>query len=155
MKEDPAIAPEACTLKEAQSELPKRHWLVAALAASISGAMAATCYWPLDWHFLAWIALVPWFCTLPGLSAGRTWVFGTLMGLVFYRIGFDWMFGLHGPLAGASIVGFAILMGYSFRVARMLMQRFGTGAMLWAAPLCFVGQEVLRSEGLDRFRFSY
>ena len=155
MKEDPAITPDAGTLTEAQSELPKRHWLVVVLAASISGAMAATCYWPLDWHFLAWIALVPWFCTLPGLSPGRTWVFGTLMGLVFYRIGFDWMFGLHGPLAGASIVGFAILMGYSFRVARMLMQRFGTGAMLWAAPLCFVGQEVLRSEGLDRFRFSY
>ncbi|MBN1491326.1 MAG: hypothetical protein JXA69_15540 [Phycisphaerae bacterium] len=132
-----------------------RPWWQIVLAAAASGALMAACYWPLHLHFLAWIALVPWLYVMPGLSPRRTWLFGTVVGLVFYRIGLAWMFGLHGPLAGITIVGLAVWMGFSFRVAGMLIDRFGTASMLWAVPLTFVGQEVLRSEALPRFRFSF
>jgi len=133
----------------------KYYWIWAVTAALLSGCLMAGCYWPLSLHLMAWITLVPWFVVLPKRSPGYAWLYGTLLGLVFYRIGLAWMFGVHGPLGGIAIVGLALWMGYSFRIARMLMERFGTQAMIWALPLCFVGQEILRCEGLARYRFAY
>jgi len=130
-------------------------WVVAVGAAGVSGALMAACYWPLNLHFLAWIALVPWLLVVPRLNADKTWLYGTILGLVFYRIGLAWLFKLSGPLGGAIVVDLAILMGLSFRVARLLMDRFGRAAMLWAVPMTFVGQELLRSEALSRYRFAY
>jgi apolipoprotein N-acyltransferase len=130
-------------------------WVKAIVAAIVSGGLMATCYWPLNLHFLAWIAMVPWLVVLPKLSPGKTWLFGTVVGLVFYRIGLHWMFNLAGPLGGATIVVLAVWMGFAFRVARLLMARFGQSAMLWAVPLTFVGQELLRCEGLPQFRFAF
>lgn len=115
----------------------------------------AACFCPLNYHWLAWIALVPFLLTLPKLTPGSASLCGTIMGLVFYRIGLAWMFRLNGPLAGGVIVGLAIWMGFSFRVARLLMDRFSPRAMLWAVPLTFAGQEVLRCEGHSRFRFPF
>ncbi|MBN1346406.1 MAG: hypothetical protein JXQ73_27205 [Phycisphaerae bacterium] len=129
--------------------------VVTIVAAGASGGLMAACYWPLEWHFVAWIALVPWLVVMHRLDADRTWLYGTIVGLVFYRIGLGWLFKLHGPLGGLAVVGFSLLMGFSFRVARLLMDRLGTGAILWAVPLAFVGQEVLRCEGLPRHRFAY
>ncbi len=115
----------------------------------------ATCYWPLNWHFLAWIALVPFLLVLDRLQPGRSWLCGIVLGLVFYRIGLGWLFKLHGPLGGLAVLGLSVLTGFSFRVAKLLMARCGTAAMIWAVPLAFVGQEVLRSETLPRYRFAY
>jgi len=76
----------------------------AVIAAAASGGMMAACYWPLNWHFLAWIALVPWVVVLPRLRPGHAWLYGTIVGLVFYRLGLGWLFALHGPLAGLAVV---------------------------------------------------
>ena len=99
--------------------------------------------------------MVPWLVVLPRLGAGSAWLMGIVLGLVFYRISFNWLFGIYGPLGGISIVVCAILMGYSFRIAKLLIDRFGLAAMPWAAPMAFMGQEVVRSESLPLMRFSY
>lgn len=131
------------------------RWIWPVIAAAVSGGLMATCYWPLNWHFMGWIALVPWLILLCRLPADRAWLYGCVVGLVFYRIGLGWLFKLHGPLGGVAVVGFSLLMGFSFRVARLLMDRLGVWAMIWAVPLAFVGQEILRSEGLPRHRCAY
>jgi apolipoprotein N-acyltransferase len=131
------------------------QWAWATLAALTSAAVMSACYWPLNLHWLAWVALVPWLVALPGIGAGRAWLFGTVAGLAFYRIGLAWLCTLAGPLGTAAVVVLAVWMGFSFRLAKLLMERFSTWAMVWAVPFTFVGQEVLRCEGLPHYRFAY
>lgn len=135
------------------ARVPK--WAGAVVAAGVSGTLMAFCFEPFNLHALAWIALVPWLWALTAIGPGRAWLAGTLLGLVYYRIGMGWVFGLNGPIGGGVIVILAVWMGFSFRVARMLMERFGRKAMLWAVPLTFVGQEVIRCEGLPRLRLPF
>lgn len=130
-------------------------WVVGAAAAAASGAMMAACFRPLRLSLLAWVAMVPWFTVLPRLGPARTWLLGTLLALVFYRFGLAWGLTLAGPIGGAVIVILSVWMGFSFRVARLLMDRWGTSAMLWALPLTFVGQELIRCEGLPRLRLPF
>jgi len=130
-------------------------WAWGVLAALASGGLMSACYWPLNLHFLAWIALVPWLIVLPRLRPDRAWLFGTLVGLVFYRAGLAWLCTLSGPLGVAAVIGLALWMGFSFRVARLLMDRLSGAAMMWIVPLAFVGQEVVRCEGLAHYRFAY
>ncbi|UCG17011.1 MAG: hypothetical protein JSV19_03040 [Phycisphaerales bacterium] len=130
-------------------------WVGSVLAAVVSGGLMAACYWPANLHFLAWVALVPWLVRLPALTPRQALLIGAIVGLVFYRVGLDWLFGINGLLAGGAIVILSIWMGFSFRVAQMLTARFGLAAMLWAVPLAFTGQEILRAEGLDRLRLAY
>jgi apolipoprotein N-acyltransferase len=142
------------------SESVPRHarvpqWARATLAALASGALMSACYWPFDLHFLAWVAFVPWLVVLPRLGAGRTWLFGIVLGLVFYRISLAWLCTLAGPLGAAVVVLLAVWMGFSFRVARLLMERFSVWAMVWIVPCTFVGQEVIRCEGLPGFRLGF
>ncbi len=66
--------------------------LVCILTAGLSGGLMAACYWPLEWHWAAWVALVPWLLILPRLSASQAWLYGAVVGLVFYRIGLGWLF---------------------------------------------------------------
>lgn len=139
-------------------ERSRRHipvWVPATLAAVASGGLMAACFRPLNLHWLAWVALVPWLVMLPRLSDGATWLVGSIVGLVFYRVGLDWGFGVNSPLAGALMITFAIWMGYAFRVAGMLVRRFGPAAMLWAVPLAFVGHEVIRCEAFPRLRIPF
>lgn len=134
---------------------PPVSWVTSALAALVSGGLMATCYWPLNWHWLAWLALVPWLMVLPRVSPAAAWLYGTLLALGFYRVGLDWVYRLHPLMALGVITVLSIWMGFGFRVARLLINRFGPSAMLWAVPFAFVGQEVLRCEGLARLRFPF
>jgi len=130
-------------------------WLPAILAAIATGLLMATCYRPLNLHFLAWIALIPWLTVLPRLSPARTWLLGIVLGLVFYRIGLDWLLKLAGPIGGATLVVLSVWIGFAFRVARLLIERFGFASTLWAVPLTFTGAEILRCEGLPQLRFAF
>ena len=135
------------------TDRPKWFWC--ALAAVASGAMMAGCYWPLNLHWLAWVALVPWLCVLPRLDISSAWVFGTLLGVVFYRLTLAWLFGLSGPHAAFLLLVLSGILGLSFSVACGLMRYLGVWTMVWVVPLCVGGAEILRSESLPRFRFSY
>lgn len=130
-------------------------WTVGFAAAATSGVLIGVCFPPFGMHWIAWIALVPWLVVLPRLSAWRAWVLGTCLGLVFYRIVLGWLFGVLGPAAVIVMIVFAIFMGLAFRMSRMLGERLGEWALWWSVPLLFVGQEVLRSEGLARVRLGY
>ncbi len=130
-------------------------WVWAFLAAGSSGCLMALSLPPWGYHFLAWVALVPWLIMLPKLSPGRVWLLGTVLGLVFYRLSIGWLFGLHGLLGGITIIALSVWMGLAFRVVRLLMDRFSIAVLLWAAPIAIVGQEVCRCEGMDRIRFAY
>ena len=109
-------------------------WVWSVLAASASGALMAFCYWPLHWHFAAWVALVPILIVLPRIKPDRAMLFGALLALVFYRIALDWLFGLAGPIGVVVVIVFSVLMGFGFYVARLLIERFGITALLWAPP---------------------
>jgi apolipoprotein N-acyltransferase len=104
---------------------------------------------------MVWISLVPWLVLLPGVSARGAWVYGTVLGLVFYSVGLAWFFKVHGPMAVIVVIVLAVWVGLAFRVTRLLMDRFSPAAMMWALPLAFVGQEVLRCEGLPQLRFPF
>ena len=123
--------------------------------AVLSGSLMAMSFPPVEWHALAWIAFVPWFLRIPRLSPRETWVMGAILGVVFYRIALSWMFGISAPLAMILIVIYAIIMGLSFRVAKLLSLTLGSSALWYALPFCFLGQEILRSEGLSQLRLSY
>ena len=130
-------------------------WVAGMAGAGVAGVLMALCFRPWNLHALAWVAMVPWLAALPRLRAGTTWLCGIVLGLAFYRIGLGWLFALHGPMAGGIILIFAIWTGLAFRVVRMVMERLGTAAMLWAAPACFTAQEILRCEGLPQLRLAF
>jgi apolipoprotein N-acyltransferase len=130
-------------------------WTWSLSTAIVSGAAMAVCFEPLHWHWLAWGALVPFLVVLPRMTADQAWLCGLVLGLAYYGVTLAWLYQLSHLFGGIFLFEFAVLLGFAFRVARMLMERFGTGAMVWAVPLLFAGQEVLRSEGLGRLRFAF
>jgi apolipoprotein N-acyltransferase len=134
---------------------PVAAWVPPTVAALVSGALLAACFGPRHLHFLAWVALVPWLVVLPRVPAERAWLFGLLLGLVFYRVRLDWLCRLHGPLGTVTIVLLAVWLGFAFRVVKLLIDRCSAYALLWAAPLAFTAQEVIRCERLPRLRFGY
>ena len=141
---------------ESRSGERRGGWMASAGAAILSGGLMAACYEPLILHRIAWVALVPWFMAMTRVTARGAWLYGTLLGVIFYRVSLAWLLvDMAGPVGIAAVVVFAVWMGLAFRVARLLADRFGPAAMWWALPLAFVGQEVLRCEGLSRYRFSY
>lgn len=130
-------------------------WIWGVFAAIVSGLAMAACLAPLHWHWLAWVALVPFLLVLPRMSADQVWLCGMVLGLAYYGVALAWLYQLSHLFGAIFLFEFAVLLGLAFRVARLLMERFGTAAMVWAVPLMFVGQEVLRSEGLPRLRFAF
>jgi hypothetical protein len=54
----------------------------------VSALLMTSCYWPLNFHFAAWVAMVPWLCILPRLTPGLAFVGGSAIGIVFYAVGF-------------------------------------------------------------------
>ena len=132
----------------------RRLHFISALAAIGSGLLMAGCFWPVNWHFLAWGAMVPWLIVLPRLGGRAVLLFGILLALVFYGIGLAWLVPLYGLISIPIVVALAVLMALAFRVARELIHRKGSRAILWAVPLTFTAQEVLRAEGLPLQRFS-
>jgi len=142
---------------DGKNKIPRKTSFMAwtAISAGVSGLAMAACFWPINFHFLSWIALVPMLVMLPRIGPGMVWLCGIASGLVFYRIGLNWLFPMCGPIAGIVIVAFAVLVGFSYRMTKLLMERFGSHVLLWAFPMAFMAQEVIRSEGLPLYRFSH
>lgn len=130
-------------------------WVWVLLAALSSGALMACCFSPLNLHFLAWFAMVPWLLVLPRLPADKAFLYGVVVGIIYFGIGLAWLYQLHWLIGPSLIFWLAMLLGLSFRITNLLVHRFGAASMLWAAPAMFVGQEVLRSEMHGRFRFGF
>ncbi len=153
----PAILPPTPNPDRPETQTRRRLplWVPGAASALFAGAAMASCFWPLEWHRLAWVAMTPFLAILPRLRSDHAWLCGVLLALLYYRLGLSWLFGINGLLAGCALIILSVWMGFAFRVARLLMDRLGPGAMLWAVPLAFVGQEVLRCEAFPRLRFAF
>jgi len=131
------------------------RWLIGLAAALVSGGLMATCYWPLEWHFVGWFALVPLLLMLPRVSGRTAALCGLAFGLMYYRLTLGWVCDVVGPMGWAVIGILSVWMAVAVLVGKRLTDRFGLAAMLWAAPLALTGQEILRSEGLALWRFAY
>jgi apolipoprotein N-acyltransferase len=134
----------------------KYKWTLAGFAAAlVSGGLLGLCYWPWEAYYLAWVALVPFLAVLPKLSMRGAWMLGTLFGAAFYAVTLRWLFGIAGPLSLMWMVVLGLFIGIACGFVRFAIQKWGEFALVWAAPLCLAGQEILRSESLPRLRFSY
>lgn len=149
------ILVQPCPARAALARHPHLLVLSGALAALLTGALMAACFHPFDLHWLAWIALVPWLLLLPRFTVQRVTLLGFLVGLAYYGIGAAWLYGVAGLFGAIVIFWLALLLAVPFRVARLLIERFGPVAMLWAVPLAYVGLEVLRSEAHSHVRFAF
>lgn len=149
---------QSCDLTQSPSipraTTPRRSWAMPIAGAIASGLLLAGCYWPFELHFLAWIALVPAALALSRAGPKAAWLIGALTGLTFYTVGLWWLPSVYGAKGAAVIGGLALWMAFSFHIMSLLMRRFGARAILWAVPLCFCAQEIIRSEGLPLHRFS-
>lgn len=129
-------------------------WTVGVLAGAACGAMLAACFYPLGFHWLAWVAMVPFMILMPRMNHISVLLGGTILGWVWYRLSLGWLLILGGPWVAGIITALGVLVGLSFWAARVLMKRW-PAALLWATPLAFIGQEVIRSQGLDLYRLPY
>ncbi len=130
-------------------------WWIPPLAALASGGLMIACYHPLNLHWLAWFALVPWLIVAPGLDSSKVWLYGTLLALLFYRTGFSWLCTISGPLGVFVILALSLWMGLSFRVATLISSYVSPRLFYLLLPFTFTAQEILRCEGLDRYRVAY
>jgi len=121
----------------------------------VSGLLMAGAFRAEPLQYLAWIAPVPFLYVLPRTSADRAWLLGSLLALVFYRLGADWLIAIGGYRGAAFMAVYALWMGLCFRVTRLLVGRYGLTALCWAWPVAFVGQEIVRCEWPARYRFAY
>lgn len=124
-------------------------------AAVPAGLFPGVGFSPLGGWWAAWVAMTPFLLVPPKLSPRQTLAYGWLVGLSLFCLTQKWLLGVIGPRALAVLVAFRLRMGSGFRVARLIQARLGRRALVRAVPFCFPGQEILRSEGLSRFRFVY
>ncbi len=132
-----------------------RHRLAAGLA---SGLLCWTTFPPMEWGWLAWVALAPlfWLATVQG-ATGRTYLAAWTGGLVFWLLAVPWL-RLIGPGAWIGWVVLAAVFSLWWplflAIARWARWRLGAPLMI-AAPISWVAVEYLRAYFLTGFPWYY
>ncbi len=144
---------------EAEPAEPGIRWLRHRLAAGVaSGLVLWTTFPPLEWGFLAWIALTPlfWLVTVEAAPV-RTYLAAWAGGLVFWIMAVPWL-RLIGPGAwiGWVVLGavFSLWWPLFLALARWARSRIGVPLIL-AAPISWVTVEYLRAYFLTGFPWYY
>jgi apolipoprotein N-acyltransferase len=125
----------------------------------VSGALLVLSFPPFEFHFLAWVALVPLMLATDGQKPASSILYGLVAGLVFFAGSIFWMynalhfFGGIGPVV--SVVLLAVLIAYLslyFGIFGWGLSRFGVGpGLVVFAPPLFVGLEFVRGRFLTGF----
>ncbi|MGC8639369.1 MAG: apolipoprotein N-acyltransferase [Isosphaeraceae bacterium] len=132
-----------------------RHPVVAGLTA---GLVLWSAFPPVEWSWLAWMALVPlfWLVIQPG---PRLWLYlgAWIGGLTFWGLSVQWV-RLTDPSAWLAWLALALIFslwwpGFLF-LARLAVLRLEIPLMM-AAPILWVGMEYIRAHVLTGFPWYY
>jgi apolipoprotein N-acyltransferase len=111
-----------------------------------SGALSALAFPPFDLPWAIWAGVAP--AMVAAVSSGPrvAAVGGLVYGAVFVEMLLWWLFGLFGWAAAVLHLILASFYALIFAGAQAATARWGRHALLWAAPLFWVGAEFFRSE---------
>lgn len=124
--------------------------LIPVAAAPASGALLTLCFPKTDFHFIAWIALVPFLWSLGGATPRGAVLRGYLFGAAYFASLFWWLAIVRYP-ASIGYVCFVILLPFIFIpwawLANRLMQRQSPLFGVWIPAALWVVLEWAMSHG--------
>jgi apolipoprotein N-acyltransferase len=132
-----------------------RHRVVAGMA---SGFLLWTSFPPVEWNWLAWVALAPlfWLATLPG-AAAKNYVAAWTGGLIFWLLALEWV-RMSDPAAWLGWLAMALVFSlwWPLFLALTRWAKFRLGLpLIVAAPIVWVGLEYSRAYFLSGFPWYY
>lgn len=128
------------------------------LAAVFSAGLLWTCFFPVAWGWLAWLALVPLLALVRAeLPNSRRFLFAWLAGLVFYFPALQWI-RVADPRMYATWAALAIYCSLYFPIAILLtrlLERQTRLPLVVTLPLVWVTLEYLRGHLMSGFAWYY
>ena len=127
---------------------------------AVSGLLLTVSFPKLDWEFMAWVALVPFFHAIKNKSPSGGLKLGFFMGLVHYLTLFYWIAGVmetYGhlpiPLSWCILLLLVVYLSlYPAVFALLVCQlRARSAVLLWSAPFLWPGLEYVRAFLLSGF----
>jgi len=108
---------------------------------------------PVEWWWLAFVALVPWLvCVCSAAKARFAYLTSFLLGVGFYLIHIRWMIPVTAPGYLALCLAYAVFFPLAAWPIRHMYRRHGVSVAL-TAPVAWVAVEYLRSIGPLGFPF--
>ncbi len=128
--------------------------------AVLSGLLLTASFPKFDWHFCAWIALVPLFCAIKQKDPVASLKLGFLTGLTHYSTLMYWIVGVmktygHLPIVVGCLIFLMLVVYLSMypMVFAVIISRFmaRSPSYVWAAPFLWVALEYVRAFLLTGF----
>lgn len=149
---------EPDTASRGQSERMSRFSRHPVAAGLTAGLILWSCFPPVEWSWLAWVALAPlfWLVVQPGPRL-RLYLGAWGGGLVFWLLAVQWV-RLSDPTAWLAWIAMAVVFSFWWpaflALARLAVFRLEIPLMM-AAPILWVGMEYIRAYILTGFPWYY
>lgn len=125
--------------------------------AVLGGGVLWACYFPLNFGWLAWIALVPLFCLVRSQASSRVYFYAWLCGLTFFFPALQWL-RVADPRMYATWFALASYCSLYTPAAVFLVRRLERRAgipLILAVPAVWTGLEFLRAHFMGGFAWYY